>query len=295
MKKRMLLFTASIALLSFLVTSYNAGPAHGGQGNHTGSQNSVASCSGGGCHATNNPIVTDTVLFFKPDGVTGVLSWLPGQSYKIRLLVTSTNINYVRYGFQMTSVCDSGTTEVQAGTFIMPFPGNVDDISVTGTTGSPIQIVEHVFKQNMTPNTVKSTGTVTLNWTAPNTDTIDNVKFYVIANCVDANNLSTGDAPNNAMWVFPRNTTSVKELNADIKLNLYPNPVTDKLNISMENADKGLYTIKIFDVQGKVVAKEYAVVNKNYKTSINVAAWASGMYHVQISKDGAQRTMKVMK
>lgn len=136
---------------------------------------------------------------------------------------------------------------------------------------------------------------MTLNWTAPNTDTIDTVKFYVIANAVNWDTQPTGDEPNNAMWIFPRNTTSVKDLNANIKLDIFPNPVTDKLNISMENADKGTYTIKVFDIQGKVVATQTANVNKTYKTSINAAAWASGMYHLQISNGSAQRTLKFTK
>lgn len=293
MKKRMLLFTCSLALLSFFFASNNAGPALSGQGNRTGSQGQIANanCSNGtGCHSANNPATKDSVFFFLQDGITGTPSWMPGQTYKVRLLVsTLPTVTFGRFGFQISAVRDSSGVEVQAGAF-SGLPGNTH-IQTVGIGGMALQIVEHGPKHNMSAGT----GTVQVSWTAPNTDTIDTVKFYVVANAVNNDITSAGDQPNVGMRIFPRNTTSVKDLNADIKLNIYPNPVTDKLNISMENADKGLYTIKIFDVQGKVVAKEYAVVNKNYKTSINAAAWASGMYHVQISKDGAQRTMKVLK
>ncbi len=295
MKKRILLFTCSAFLFAGITMSYNGGPAANGQGNRTGSQGSTANCSTGGCHSANTPTTTDTVLFYLANGITGTTSWMPGQSYKIRLLVTSTNTAYAKFGFQMTSVCDSGAFQVQAGTFTGLPAGNVDDQIVTGVTGSPLQIVEHTFRQEMTPSITKSTGTVTLNWTAPNTDTIDTVKFYVIANAVNFDLANTGDSPNNAMWTFTRNTTSVQALNADIKTDIYPNPMSDRLNISMKNAENGVYSIKVFDMNGKVVANQTATVNKTYQTTINTAAWANGMYHVQLKKDGAQRTIAVVK
>lgn len=291
MKKRMLLFTCSVAFGSLFLISNNNGPAQMGQGNRTGSQGSTANCStGAGCHATNNTATKDSVFFFMPDGITGVSSWLPGQTYKVRLLVsTLPDITFGRFGFQISSVRDSAGMEVQAGSF-SGLPTQTH-ITTVGTGGMALDIVEHGPKHNMSAGT----GTVQVSWTAPAVDTIDTVKFYVIANASNNDGTSSGEQPNNGMRIFPRNTTSVKDLNANIKLDIFPNPVTDKLNISMENADKGTYTIKVFDIQGKVVATQTVNINKAYKTSINAAAWAQGMYHLHISNGSAQRTLKFTK
>src|SRR5690606_9831083 len=92
MKKRILLFTSSSILLAGMIMSHNTGPITNLAGNRTGSQGSVANCSSGaGCHAPNNPNTTDTVLFFNPANNFGVTSWEPGETYKVTLLVTTTN------------------------------------------------------------------------------------------------------------------------------------------------------------------------------------------------------------
>lgn len=289
MKKRILLFTCSSLLLGGMMMSNNNGPLSNGNGNRTGSQASIANCSSGtGCHSPNNANTKDSVFFFNPTNGFGVTSWMPGQTYKVTLLVHTSNITLGRFGFQMSSVHDSAGKEVQAGTWVTPPVGSTYAIK-NADTG--LKIVEHTFKQNLSAGT----GTITINWTAPNTDTIDTVKFYVMANAVNNDALSGGDEPNNAMWIFPRDVTSVHDLDANIKTDFYPNPVSDKLNISMKNAKNGVYTISVFDMNGKVMYNQAATVSKTYQGSINTASWASGMYHVQIKKDGAQRTIPIVK
>lgn len=283
MKKRMLIFSGSILLFSSLSMSYSTGPITQGQGNHTGSQGTAIGCAGGGCHGANN--TNTTIIISLTDTVTNTIvldGWQPGKTYRLDL--SGVNSAMTKYGFQLSAVRDSGSVEVQAGTF-SGAPGNTA-IKPSGN----LLILEHTAKLNVTGfyNT-------SIFWTSPSIPGVDTIEFYATVNAVNDDNTAGGDQPNSAKKVYTPNTTSVATLSADIKIATYPNPVTDKLNISLENAGSGTYSIRVFDMNGKVVANQTATVNKSYSTSINTAAWANGMYHVQLQKDGAQRTIAVVK
>ncbi len=282
MKKRILLFSTSIILFSGMILSNNAGPITMGNGNRTGSKGSTANCSTGGCHATNNSATFSAVTLLTTNNIP-VTNWEAGMTYKVRL---SGSAAQSRYGFQVSSVHGVGAAQAQAGVFSSA-PTNTAIKAVSG-----LQIWEHTSSITFT-----NLFTIDIDWTAPIDTTIDTVKFYAIVNAVNGNGQVSGDAPNvTPMAAYKRySAASVAELNADIKIATYPNPVTDKLNISLENAGSGTYTIRVFDMNGKVVANQTANVNKSYSTSLNAAAWANGMYHVQLQKDGAQRTIAVMK
>ena len=283
MKKKILLFSSSILLLSGLISSYDDGPTNCAAGNRTGSQGTTASCSGVGCHAANS--ANTSVLVTMLDGNNNIVTngWEPGVTYKIRL--SGNNPTMTKYGFQLSSVSGNGISQMQSGSF-----SNAPVHTLPKPSGT-LSILEHTQRLDI----VNQAYETVVNWTAPALTTVDTVKFYATVNAVNNNSSTSGDEPNTGMFAFPRNTTSIAQLNADIKISAFPNPITDRLNINMENADNGTYTIRVLDMNGKVVASQTANVSKSYNTSINAAAWASGMYHIQLQKDGAQRTIPVVK
>ena len=61
---------------------------------------------------------------------------------------------------------------------------------------------------------------------------------------------------------------------------IYPNPA--KIQVSIDNVELGS-TITIFDVSGKIV---YSAVANTSATEINVSAFVSGMYFVQVANQG---------
>ena len=127
--------------------------------------------------------------------------------------------------------------------------------------------------------------------------TIDSVTFYCTINLVNGDNLPTGDNYTNFKRTLRRSgyVASVKKLAAEIKCTAYPNPVTDQLNISIEDAEKGNYDIRVFDINGKVVEAQTAAVGSSYKGSVNTSAWAKGIYHLQLRKGDAQKTIAITK
>ncbi|MEZ5083330.1 MAG: T9SS type A sorting domain-containing protein [Bacteroidales bacterium] len=96
---------------------------------------------------------------------------------------------------------------------------------------------------------------------------------------VDCDNLTTGSAE--------------QEVEIDFKVKIYPNPVGDKVFVSVSDNYIG-FKIEIADIQGKVV---YSDILSNSEVYIDLAQFSSGMYVLNV-KDNSGRLVnseKVMK
>jgi hypothetical protein len=80
-----------------------------------------------------------------------------------------------------------------------------------------------------------------------------------------------------------------------MNINAYPNPCTDRLNIDINNADAGLYTIRVYDGRGRIVTDKVAPITGSYQASISTGDWAAGLYHVMLNCDGKQKAIAVVK
>lgn len=74
---------------------------------------------------------------------------------------------------------------------------------------------------------------------------------------------------------FPSTSTGLIENKKDL-FQIYPNPVTDVININTTQQTKYNNTIRVIDLQGKIVLEE------EINPSIDVSDWRSGNYFVQI-------------
>ena len=87
---------------------------------------------------------------------------------------------------------------------------------------------------------------------------------------------------------FLNGVLGADDFSADV-FSVYPNPVTDILNISTRAA---VDSVVVYDILGKVViqAKPDAI-----SPSINMGALSSGAYLVQVTIGDASKTIKVIK
>jgi hypothetical protein len=210
--------------------------------------------------------------------------WEPDRTYKVIVGGANTNLNVSKYGFQLSAVYFNGSSELQAGTFT-----TISTSAAVKPSGN-LSIVEHTSDISMT-----GVYAHTVYWKAPAVTTIDSVRFYATVNCVNDDNTSSGDFPNNARQAYHRHTTSVAEVTANSMINAYPNPFTDRLDINMENAESGTYDIRVVDLRGKIISTETVNVNKNYQTAINTEKWAAGVYYVNLRNGNATKTIAVVK
>ena len=84
-------------------------------------------------------------------------------------------------------------------------------------------------------------------------------------------------------------TVSINEVENTFGLNVYPNPASDVINVSVNKAVDA--TISIIDVTGKVV--KTSALN-GMTTALNTSDLTSGIYHVKITDGASTSTQKVV-
>ena len=82
----------------------------------------------------------------------------------------------------------------------------------------------------------------------------------------------------------------------DANMSLYPNPVSDNLNISMSFTKAAPVIINIMNITGQVIYTEKtSSEGRQNVISINTSSLSSGLYFVQINYDGQNISRKFVK
>ena len=104
--------------------------------------------------------------------------------------------------------------------------------------------------------------------------------------------------PNTNMTFTVSTPTEVSEaeLISDF-FNVYPNPVTSKLTISipMHLEQRTIKSVTVFDVFGREVSNHQVAVNIPQPITIDVSYWNSGVYFLRITDEKTKRIVKVLK
>jgi hypothetical protein len=87
---------------------------------------------------------------------------------------------------------------------------------------------------------------------------------------------SAGGSPANyiAKW---NNPIGLKELDAEIDINIYPNPATEKIHIEQTNKNNKINEITLIDVYGVIYKK-----TMDDKNEIDIRSLKSGVYFLRI-------------
>lgn len=75
------------------------------------------------------------------------------------------------------------------------------------------------------------------------------------------------------------------------KVIIFPNPVTSKVNIRIDNL-QGMADIRVFDMYGKLVRQQRSA---SVNTEMDLSKLASGMYFIRVLNGGKETTLKVVK
>jgi hypothetical protein len=89
---------------------------------------------------------------------------------------------------------------------------------------------------------------------------------------------------------YDPNGSDIRTERVDVKIALFPNPVTDELNV---NAKGIIEYIRIIDALGHLAYEAGEL--KSSTTAVPVSTWPSGMYFVTVKTDSGTFTGKVMK
>lgn len=281
MKQTFLLSTiaAVIALLS--LTGSSSGPAASGSGDNTGRRGPALTCAASGCHGAATSDIQLTATFIdKTTGQPVAGGYTPGNAYEILIdAVNNVNANN-RFGFQAVLVTESNTQAGNISASALPA-----DYRLSNSGG--IGIVEH--RRTLTAAAPGNEYHVAFDWTAPQAGT-GPVTLWAIFNAVNGNgNDDAGDRCNT-----PFSTTIQEDAETaiagdawqDMSVGLYPNPVTDFLNIEMQSATPGDYSAVVYDLSGaRIYRTEWSSRTHPDGPGIRTKDWAPGMYILYVTKD----------
>lgn len=283
MKKKYVLFSATVCLAYLALTSYNTGPALFGL-NRTGAQASTTTCNGSGCHGTGS---STTVALTLDSGSVSTTHYKPGNTYTLKIHGVNTSGN-PQFGFECVTVSGSGSSQVQAGSFSgLPSSTGVDAFS-------GLSILEH-----HAPLTGSPAGTYdeSVTWTAPSTN-VGNVTIYCTLNAVNGDGLADAAdiSGNTNLALTPVNTTAIPENQNSQFITFYPNPVTDHATLSISGAEPGTYSVFAMNVAGgKVYENKIEITGRALNTDLPAATWSPGIYQVVVSGAGARQVLTLIK
>lgn len=149
----------------------------------------------------------------------------------------------------------------------------------------------HEIVAQGTPNADTFNTTITI----PNSDIIyeTDLRMRVIAYSgnIDECQISTGEMEDYTINITKTLNTNTVALKSDIEL--YPNPVKSKLYLKAENNILANSSIKIYNLNGKLVLTDE--INSNGSHAIDVSSLTSGMYFILIENEKISHSLKFIK
>lgn len=117
-----------------------------------------------------------------------------------------------------------------------------------------------------------------------------NVRIMFESVSIVGNNLFIDDVH----FEFAQNVFDQSGFDNQTKVQLYPNPATDQVNLVMNEAS-GLIKLEIIDLQGcRVLIKDMNPVQENVPVSLNLAGLSKGVYFLKLSGDTFLETKKLV-
>jgi hypothetical protein len=165
--------------------------------------------------------------------------------------------------------------------------------------------VAHTTLLNVSPQIVNAPGNFindTANWVLVSSSftATGGEKYFIIGNFnTDANTTTTltsttyGSANTGYVYIDDvsltlDNTTGLTELPSNQEIKIYPNPVTDMLNINCPDNGK----LFLYDMMGKTLIERQITAGKNV---IDVSCFSEGLYFLNINTSKGSSTFKVVR
>lgn len=87
--------------------------------------------------------------------------------------------------------------------------------------------------------------------------------------------------------------TGINDLQINLKVAAYPNPITDYLTLTIEHPELSQFSYQLLDVQGKILKQEKL---RNNNTNIKTNNLNNGIYFLKVlSKQKQLKTFKIIK
>ncbi|MFM7080246.1 MAG: choice-of-anchor V domain-containing protein [Bacteroidota bacterium] len=270
------IFSAVIGF-SFVISDNGIAGRNGSPGETT--------CNTSGCH-TGNPLNASggSIVIDAPGLANG--QYFPGATYPINVTVSRSGAAIFGFGFE--ALRSSGA--------------NGGTLAITNATQT--QLKNAVILGNSRTNVVhqlnagvSSTGskTFSFNWTAPVAGT-GAVTFYAAGNATNGNGSTSGDFIYTTSLSLSESATGINETdNNAISLSVFPNPVSDFVNIRYQSLNQRASIIRLISLDGKTVEVYSNDNNTNGLQTLTIPApEKSGIYFIEVEVAGKTTVEKVV-
>jgi spore coat protein CotH len=149
------------------------------------------------------------------------------------------------------------------GQFVRNMPNSTQKLVLSDAFGNRIDIVEYFDD-------------------APWPDADGNGSYLKLIDNTSDNNLASS-------WIATDVGLSRESFEADITIQMYPNPVNDQLIVRSDNMIKN---IEVYDISGKMLL---STDQSATSLSIDFSSYASGMYFVEVHGENGSKTQKIFK
>jgi len=252
-------------------------------------------------------------IIIEPNGVITNGAELNGNTLKVSLTVDIQNNINGNYKLACVLVEDSvtgtATSYYQSNSYSGGASGSLIDVDGSDWANMPSNVpasqmiyrhVARVIAPTFTGESLNSTSLL-----LGDTETIcfefildpswDQSQIHIVGMFIDDNNqidnASSTDITTaiNAGYTQCAVTSSGIELNGPNRVNIYPNPASDKIYIS--NLKEDNISIKVYDIKGRIVL-ENNVSNKEY---LNISKLSKGVYQINFEGSNWSETRKLIK
>jgi len=277
MKTHLLTLSSLFVVGAFVLLQSNAsGPAASGNRATGAPGDGANSCVT--CHNSGTSFGTVSISLDIQDGSgSTVTEYMPDSTYSLTVTVDASSGTPSGYGYSMICLDDANDDN---------YDGWSNASSGTGvTTSASRTYVEHT--------STSSSNTFTVDWTAPSEGTGD-MTFYIGANAVDAtgNNQNDNAAIDNfSITEMIADTTDsiptgIDLAQLDMKLSVYPNPMTNIVNI--QGSVPGSKA-QIYSINGNLV-QELTLSNSSF---VDVSEFETGVYFLRTAENQVIRLVKL--
>ena len=200
--------------------------------------------------------------------VVNIIIKLYNMKYKLLLILLFTNLTYSQTTHQLNWNMSSTNQQITIA---------VDD-TVTWTWGSGTHNLRSTGGVEMFDSGYYGPG-----YQFSHTFTIPGVTTYIC------------DPHPNSMYGTVTVTATASVAEQDIfNFNIYPTPVSDIINISLDNITNDQISIEVYDLLGRQNISTISIVT-NGKTSLNISGLTKGIYVVKVTKGTAVSVKRFIK
>ncbi|MFK7773669.1 MAG: choice-of-anchor V domain-containing protein [Saprospiraceae bacterium] len=232
------------------------------------------------CHNNGSFGVTPTLEITNAAGTVITDNFDPGETYNVKMTVDATG-SPAGYGFQIVALNAAAGAD---GTPVNTWANGSANVQVA-TLGTGRQYAEQ--------SALSSSNEFTMEWTAPADGT---VTFYYGGNATNDNGNTNGDNAIMGSMSLDANPNSINELEKILALDIFPNPVSDVLNLRTNAQTTDTYDLQLFDQNGRQVSTERLMIPSGENIApIEVTNLPMGIYNLILSDGKNQIAKKMLK